>query len=398
MFLLARNFWGDKGALISALFYIYAPYRAVDVWVRGALPEALAFIFFPLILLSVEKKKYLSFSVLIFLLLITHNLSIFMFLPFLGIWWLVRSRDWKFLPAGLLSLVLGSFYLLPVIFESKLVTLTQTTADYYNYSLHWTTLSQLFLSRFWGYGGSTWGPNDTMSFSAGHLHWILALVIAITIAGKYLTLNPSPKLGEGTKGRGIIVLGLALSLLALFLTHGKSEIFWKLVPGLPFVQFPWRFLSMSTLFLSLANGAIVSLFHKSAVPAKALATAGYVLLLLLNIGFFKPDIWKSVTDTQYFSGASWDEMRSSALSDYWPKTAGPLPAQFALPDTIVYFPGWTSIVDGVEQSVVPDSRGFVTSTNLVFKDTFVRTLGNIISGLTAVGIISWIFFKPKHAS
>ena len=134
------------------------------------------------------------------------------------------------------------------------------------------------------------------------------------------------------------------------------------------------------------------------MPAKSLATAGYVLLLLLNIGFFKPDIWKSVTDTQYFSGASWDEMRSSALSDYWPKTAGPLPAQFALPDTIVYFPGWTSIVDGVEQSVVPDSRGFVTSTNLVFKDTFVRTLGNIISGLTAVGIISWIFFKPKHAS
>ena len=183
MFLLARNFWGDKGALISALFYIYAPYRAVDVWVRGALPEALAFIFFPLILLSVEKKKYLSFSVLIFLLLITHNLSIFMFLPFLGIWWLVRSRDWKFLPAGLLSLVLGSFYLLPVIFESKLVTLTQTTADYYNYSLHWTTLSQLFLSRFWGYGGSTWGPHHPMRFFPRPPHLIFSLLISFTPPG-----------------------------------------------------------------------------------------------------------------------------------------------------------------------------------------------------------------------
>jgi len=379
MYFLASHFWGEQGALTSALFYIYAPYRAVDVWVRGALPEALAFIFFPLVLLSVEKKKYLWFSILISLLLVTHNLSLFMFLPFLGIWWLVRSRDWKFIPAGMLSLILGAFYLLPVIFESNLVTLTQTTADYYNYSLHWTTLSQLFLSRFWGYGGSTWGPNDTMSFSAGHLHWIVALIIAVTLVFKYL------------KGRGIIVLGLALSLLALFLTHGKSEILWKTIPGLPFVQFPWRFLSMSALFLSLSAGALILITKKFVIPL-------LLLLILFNSGFFKPDIWKSVTDSQYFSGASWDEMRSSALSDYWPKTAGPLPTQFAPPNTIVYFPGWTSIVDGVEQSVIPDSRGFVTSANLVFKDTFVRTLGNIISGLTLISLISWILFRPKNVT
>jgi len=50
MYLLSSRFWGRLGGLVSALFYVYAPYRAVDVWVRGALPEALAFIFFPLIL------------------------------------------------------------------------------------------------------------------------------------------------------------------------------------------------------------------------------------------------------------------------------------------------------------------------------------------------------------
>ena len=35
MYFLARKFWSNTGALVSALFYAYAPYRAVDVWVRG---------------------------------------------------------------------------------------------------------------------------------------------------------------------------------------------------------------------------------------------------------------------------------------------------------------------------------------------------------------------------
>ncbi|MBI2008485.1 hypothetical protein HYS82_02405 [Candidatus Amesbacteria bacterium] len=403
MFFLARRFWGDIGGVVSGLFYVYAPYRAVDVWVRGALPEALAFVFYPLILLSIEKKKYIIFSLLLTVLLITHNLSLFMFLPFLGIWWLVRSRDWKFIPAGLLSLILGAFYLLPVIFESHLVTLTQTTADYYNYSLHWTTLKQLFISNFWGYGGSTWGPNDTLSFSAGHLHWLVALIIipVSLILKKPKTLIPYS-------------LFLILSLLALFLTHGKSEIFWKTIPGLPFVQFPWRFLSMSTLFLSLAAGAIVKFFS----PKLTLLYSS-TLLLLFNADFFKPDTWKSMTDSQYFSGANWDEMRSSALSDYWPKTAPDLPTGFAparpvrnedsgiISYPIVYFPGWTSLVDGKETPVYPSGPlGLVTlnlppgnhNVRLVFKDTFIRTLSNILSGLTAIGIISWTFFQPKHAS
>lgn len=47
MYFLARRYWGSLSGLVSALFYVYAPYRAVDVWVRGALPEAWAFVFFP---------------------------------------------------------------------------------------------------------------------------------------------------------------------------------------------------------------------------------------------------------------------------------------------------------------------------------------------------------------
>ena len=36
MYLYSRRYWGNLGGLVSAVFYVYAPYRAVDVWVRGS--------------------------------------------------------------------------------------------------------------------------------------------------------------------------------------------------------------------------------------------------------------------------------------------------------------------------------------------------------------------------
>ena len=59
MFFLAQRFWRKtSSALVSGIIYLYAPYRAVDVWVRGALPEALAFVLYPAIILFFN--NYLS--------------------------------------------------------------------------------------------------------------------------------------------------------------------------------------------------------------------------------------------------------------------------------------------------------------------------------------------------
>ncbi len=48
MFFLAREFWGEWGGFLSAIFYIYAPYHAVDVYVRGAMVKHSALVWFPL--------------------------------------------------------------------------------------------------------------------------------------------------------------------------------------------------------------------------------------------------------------------------------------------------------------------------------------------------------------
>src|SRR3989344_8824286 len=39
MYLLARKFWGPWGAALSGIFYSFAPYHAVNLYVRGAIGE-----------------------------------------------------------------------------------------------------------------------------------------------------------------------------------------------------------------------------------------------------------------------------------------------------------------------------------------------------------------------
>ena len=87
MYILVKEFWGRYAGIVSAFFYILVPYRAIDVYIRGALAESFSFVWLPVILWSfyklVKTNKtiyiYLS-AVFLALLMITHNL---IFLPFM---------------------------------------------------------------------------------------------------------------------------------------------------------------------------------------------------------------------------------------------------------------------------------------------------------------------------
>jgi len=433
MFFLSRRFWGNAGGVVSAIFYMYAPYRAVDLWVRGALNESLAFVFFPLIFLFLDlyiqkpKTKYLiALSLTLAGLITTHNLSVMMFAPFMLVWWLFRClqlRSFKsflgLLLAAITSLFMSAYYLLPVALESKYITIAKTTQGYYDYKAHFTSLNQLFVSNFWGYGGSTWGPNDTMSFSVGYLHWILPIIIIIILAFKYFTSSPSHRLGEGNARGEVLVKTLIFSSLALFsifLTHNKSIFIWTHIPPMAYIQFPWRFLTMAVLFLSLACGAA------SLVISKKILSILITLIILVNFSFYHPDIWRSITDKEQFSGALWDEGRSTSLQDFWPVFGSDQPTSFAptSPEVvirtndyqkirypIVYFPGWIAKVDNRITPVFPDGKlGLITlrvplnysQITLKFVNTWPRTMGNYISLFTLAGLTLWYFSKNHSPS
>lgn len=435
MFAFARSEFGDRVGLLAAVVYSWLPYRAVDVWVRGALNEAFAFVYYPLILWAavrfVKTRQFIYAgwtSLLLALLLATHNLSFLMFVPFLGVvvawkWWSNRNFHTilDFISIFLGAILLSAFYLFPVIAETGLISVGDITKGYYGYQLHWATLNQLFISRFWGYGGSGWGPNDNLSFAVGYIAWVPLILL-----GVYLVLARFKKQFASS-----YVVFAACSLLAIFLTHGKSEIIWKLIPPLSFIQFPWRFLAIAAVF-----GALVAGLWAKVLP-KALIALFAVVIIFQGVNQFKPDIWKDVTQEEYFSGASWDEQRSSALTDYWPQSAKFVPTTFApltptfmygtgkvskvikvgpraeftaditsalakvsLP--IIYFPGWKLVSTGNSQLKTDSDTGLITimldkgqhDIRLAFTNTWPRTIGNIVS-LLSFGLL--LILTRKYA-
>lgn len=323
MFLLASSLFGPWGGLLSAAAYAYAPYRASDLYSRGAMGETWAFIFLPLILfalLRLFKKPNLKTAALLGLsyagLLLTHNISTLIFSPLIGLLaliLLVREKEKKtVVKYGLISLVwavlaAGTFFL-PLIFEKGYAHTESLIQGYFNYLAHFVTLKQLFFTTFWGYGSSEIGPTDDLSFFIGPVHVLLFLAAATL--GLYQSFRR--RLDQTT----LIVLAAGLfTLLSLFMTHQKSTFLWQILP-LSYLQFPWRFLVTANFFLALCVGYLFyKLTFRKVLP---LAISLLTLVFMTNVSFFRPREWFDLTIWEKFSGYSWDRQLTISIFDYLP--------------------------------------------------------------------------------
>ncbi|KKQ96147.1 MAG: hypothetical protein UT23_C0039G0004 [Candidatus Woesebacteria bacterium GW2011_GWA1_39_12] len=99
MYKLLKEFTNSVLSLAGAILYIFTPYRSTDVFVRGAIGESLAFIFLPLVILAIVKitrdsknRKWLGiFALSIAALLMSHNITAYMFLPFAFLFLVVET-------------------------------------------------------------------------------------------------------------------------------------------------------------------------------------------------------------------------------------------------------------------------------------------------------------------
>jgi hypothetical protein len=198
-----------------------------------------------------------------------------------------------------------------------------------------------------------------------------------------------------------------------------------------YLQFPWRFLSISTLFISLGAGGIALLKPKYTIL--------FILLALLsNAQFFRPDIWKNESDKSLFSGKFWDEQRYASNVDYWPVKSNNPPnslapvtpqadsgaifvkkytsrssksdatisvmsklAQVSFP--VVNFPGWRVYEKGKVLRIIDVPPIYPITVELPagehylqlrFENTFPRILGNTIS-LASLIILSVVYRRYR---
>ena len=450
MYFLAKEFFGRTGGLISAVFYIWAPYHALDIYVRGAMNEAWALALFPFIFwtsyrLINEKKNVTKWAVALALswfgLLASHNLMVLMFSPVFAVWCLlfVGQKKWNRLPhlavSGILALGLAAFFTIPALIEQKYVQVNTLISGYYDYSGHFVSLNQMLLSRFWGYGGSIFGTGDGMAFPIGHFHWIASILVILYLFYRY---RKTKKLDKFTFVVGLMVV---IGWFAAFMAHSRSTFIWLRIPILAFFQFPWRFLTITTFAFSFVAGALVLVLEKK---KKILFIAPALLLLSIviwNWEFFRIERRGPVSDAEKFSGEAWRIQQTAGIYDYLPKTAkmAPQAQRQKMVDVIegtasvedenqgtnwaafkanveskkalvrigiFYFPNWRVFVDGAEVGIfIPEGESWGRmhielpkgSHEIYLKlyNTPVRTTSNIISLVTWVGLLTFPFWKRK---
>jgi hypothetical protein len=245
---------------------------------------------------------------------------------------------------------------------------------------------------------------------------------------------------------------IGLEGLVLFMIHQRSAPIWTFFESvLIFIQFPWRFLSLSVFLLSVLCAIGVFFVQKmdfKIFKINAAVVYGLILFiacLALYLPFFKPNKWYDITDVQKFSGESWQKQLTISIFDYLPIYAkfpptSPAPmnpetleglADFKefkkgsdtkswavfvekealLRAPIFDFPGMKVLVDGQPVDHWNDDcrnqefcLGLVTfkvpegQHNILIKltNTPIRTLGNILTLLSFIILIVLIFPRKKY--
>lgn len=321
-FVFLKSLFGEWPACLGALLYTYAPYKAVDVYVRGALSEFWAFVFFPLIFWSIylliktgKWKYFIWMGLSIGLLLITHSLMSMIFLPIAGIWallWIILEKKWQkiFKIAGgfIVGFMLAAFFVLPMALEKQYSHSESMLGGYFDYRQHFVDIKQMFISNHWGYGSSYLGPNDDLSLSAGQIQFVLS-ILAVILSIFYFKKNRKISIM-------VFVLFLA-DLGVLFLTHQRSSFIWDKISLLVWLQFPWRILADNVFILSILSAAVIYL-----LPSKKyliFIIGGVVVITFIFYGsFYKPLRWVDISDKEKFSGELWEKQLTISIFDYLP--------------------------------------------------------------------------------
>lgn len=435
MYLFAKRFFGKLGGSLSAIFYNFAPYHALDFYIRGAMGEMWGLMFFPAIFWAISRlEQNLKVSNLLLLgmilaaLITSHNLSAMIFLPFSLIWiillFLIRGNkkrgNKKFLLYSILSFLLATclaaFYIFPMMVEKNLVHIDTTTSGYFYFTEHFKGIRKLFLERSWGYGSSIrempGAEKDKLSYQIGWVHllgWGMAL-----ISLKFLWTK-SKKLSA------IIIFCSVATLISVFMIHPRSEFIWKAIEPLKYLQFPWRFLMLVIFFVSFSSGSIFWLQDKKIGGKVWFLTL--LLVVILNFLYFKPEKFIQITDKEYLSGQNWDRIIKRSIFDYLPIFAKEPPAQLATErytvltgdsrvynfkegtdwihfrtetrtHTIIrlsqyYFPNWRIFIDGKEVKFDYKNNSLGLMTILLgvgnheiyakLYDTPIRSISNVIT-------------------
>lgn len=423
----SRLFFDKTSAMISAIFYTFAPYRFVDIYIRGSVGEVWALGWFPAFLWSVTKLiktgkvKYIIWSGIFFALTVfSHNILALIFACFgvtyvVFMLWLNRvNRKIIFfsLFSFFLGLCLSAIFWLPALIETKFTVGLQI----FDTTRNFPELYQLLMPS-WGTGFSTDNiVGNQMSFQIGVANLLVIVVgFILLIRSRYIFF-------------------ISWFILLFFLMLQNSLFVWQFVPLLNYFQFPWRLLSLIILICAFMAGAVLNSIENR--KKKIFFSIIFIIsVVFLSFPYTQPAYYHDRTDTYYISRDNFmlgTNSPGNAFNTIWmnPKVKqkkqrveivegkGKIIVQNSKTSKIefksknetevkilanvAYFPGWKLVVNGNEKPIQRTKDGIMSFSlprgsnviSLQFDDTMVRSVGNIIffSGIVVCIIL---FLKRK---
>lgn len=443
MYLFTRSSLSHKASLFAAAIYMLAPYHLLDLYERAALTEFWSFVWVPLIFYAIGRVARLPgwkavplLSLAYALLLLTNtpiSFAVTLILPIYALFITRRLTGLGKITAGLvLGLGLSAIFIVPIIFEHQYVRLKRL--DYRDkYKEHFLIENIPQTLR-----GEAVESNIKPKPIYEKPYYLLmesnaVLTMLLLAAASFLLWKERISNQLNSSLYALAPAVWAVTCLSLLLTTRLSYPLWRLIPGMPYLQFPFRWLvigSWGIAFLSVAClPSLSEIKRRRFISAWAIALAlGLNLAITMLIVLKHPGETAAVVkgvahlDAPEYRPQWWDwnadretnlapvEVQSgdatlSALDEKGSRQSYRVAAsaQTILKFRTLYFPGWVGRVDGKPVEVGPGDAGNILLTvepgdhtvTLSFEDTRPRIAGSIISAISLTVILIITFFTHR---
>lgn len=436
MFIFQKKLYGRLPAIVGTAIYLFAPNRFLNIFVRAAIGDATAYIFPPLIFLSIymfSKEKNINWfwimvgSLSMGALILSHAMVFFLFYIFILLYCLftafsVKNRSIFIKNLFLLNFfgfAVAAYYFIPSLLERS-YTIFSGVMGAALIANPFTNITDLIYSK-WGYG-TVGAKEGGMSLQIG-ISQLISVIISIP-----LLLYSLFKKGKKSSQFKNAVFFLLTFILTVFLMLPYSKTLWDLLRPIAIVDFAWRIFPVTIFAVSILAAYVVSSVGKFKVfmafiiviiaiyanrnhtrinQVQDWPVSFYIKLeKTTNIADEYTPVWAQrnlikkqvVKKVEYTDNKAFINVTSNK-SNYLSANVN-ASASGLIKINTVYYPGWKTYVNGKNVKLNYESSGFMeiplTPGNWHVEAKFQETPLRLISDLVSVASVLLIVTKVYH--
>jgi 6-pyruvoyl-tetrahydropterin synthase related domain len=313
----ARNILSPTLAIWTGIFYALAPYRLNEIYQASLLSEYAACSILPFAFCFLERAMKRRSFYDVFGLGATYSVLILTHLPIavigsiaLGLYALIRLKRENLIPtlvrlalAVIFGLAASSFFWLSMIAELSWIKGNAAAPNpYYDYRLNFLFSPSALTNR------NTWYANILALSVIGFL---LPGIVFVARSFRQLRINRA------------MIAAFGLMVGSFLMATSLSRPLWAIIPKLSEIQFPWRWLSVTSLMGSLVLAASLPFWQaqlRVRIRPRELAIGLVFVLSLIFVGT------QIILDSDYLGHSRFEPMTQDvrgavSFKDWLPKSA-----------------------------------------------------------------------------